>query len=430
MNNQQNVLVVGGGVAGLTTAVYLARAGLSVTVYEKARQVGGRATSQEKADFVFNQGPHALYLQGAGRAILDDLGVQYSGKKPQTVKKSWGIKNGRLHLLPGDPLSILQTDLLTLGGKAGLAKFVSQLMKINPQDVAHMTARHWLETAVSDPNIRLIITMLGRVATYAHAPDSFSAEVLVQQLQYALGDNVLYLDGGWQRLVDGLRAVAESAGVTIVTGERITAVSEHPDHTTVLTASGEQLIADVVVMALSPAELAELLPTHPQVLQWRDTAVPIKVATLDVALNQLPNRKNLLAFGLDAPTYFSVHSHFAALAPRDRAMIHVMKYLAPDESSEGARAELESLLDLVQTGWRNHLVHSRYLPEMTVTHWLALAEDGGRNGRPPIQIPGQTRLFIAGDWIGTDGWLADASFASAKAVAEAVFSNRYSVVGV
>ena len=81
MNHLDNdVIVVGGGVAGLTTAVYLSHAGLKVTVVEKARQLGGHAASQEKEGFTFNQGPHAIYIQGAGHTVLKELGIPFSGK--------------------------------------------------------------------------------------------------------------------------------------------------------------------------------------------------------------------------------------------------------------------------------------------------------------------------------------------------------------
>ena len=38
-----NVAVIGGGLAGLTAANFLARAGFSVTLFEKSSAIGGRA---------------------------------------------------------------------------------------------------------------------------------------------------------------------------------------------------------------------------------------------------------------------------------------------------------------------------------------------------------------------------------------------------
>ena len=44
--------------------------------------------------------------------------------------------------------------------------------------------------------------------------------------------------------------------------------------------------------------------------------------------------------------------------------------------------------------------------------------------RPDIKVPGVNNLYIIGDWVGEDGMLADASFASAKAVALKILNEN------
>jgi len=59
-----DVIVIGGGLAGLTTAALLARSGKAVTLFEySSREIGGRARTTEADGFYFNQGPHALYYE-------------------------------------------------------------------------------------------------------------------------------------------------------------------------------------------------------------------------------------------------------------------------------------------------------------------------------------------------------------------------------
>jgi hypothetical protein len=48
---------------------------------------------------------------------------------------------------------------------------------------------------------------------------------------------------------------------------------------------------------------------------------------------------------------------------------------------------------------------------------LPTAEGGGFEGRPHAKAPGVGGLYVIGDWIGNDGFLSDASFASAHSAA-------------
>src|SRR5688572_28773095 len=97
-----DVLVVGGGLAGLAVATLLARAGRTVTLFEKSRQLGGRAITQIEKGFHFNLGPHALYRQGPGAAILNELGIRFSGGMPRQ-SGNYAVRQGALYSLPASP---------------------------------------------------------------------------------------------------------------------------------------------------------------------------------------------------------------------------------------------------------------------------------------------------------------------------------------
>lgn len=57
---ETHVAVIGGGYAGLSAAVELARAGLRVSVFEASRTLGGRARAVEKDGRVIDNGQHIL----------------------------------------------------------------------------------------------------------------------------------------------------------------------------------------------------------------------------------------------------------------------------------------------------------------------------------------------------------------------------------
>jgi hypothetical protein len=62
--------------------------------------------------------------------------------------------------------------------------------------------------------------------------------------------------------------------------------------------------------------------------------VPVRAACLDVGLARLPEPRRTFALGLDEPTYLSVHSKTAKLAPEGAAAIHVAKYLSTEERAD------------------------------------------------------------------------------------------------
>jgi hypothetical protein len=107
-------------------------------------------------------------------------------------------------------------------------------------------------------------------------------------------------------------------------------------------------------------------------------------------------------------------------------MIHVAKYLPPDHSDSPASVEreLEGLLDVVQQGWREAVVYRRFLPDMIVMNDTATASRQGTKGRPSPQVDDVPGLFVVGDWVGGEGMLVDASFASARHAAELVAARH------
>lgn len=60
-NNQKPILIVGAGIAGLTTAHLLAKAGKNVIVVEMEDTIGGLARSFRYDDFTFDIGPHRFH---------------------------------------------------------------------------------------------------------------------------------------------------------------------------------------------------------------------------------------------------------------------------------------------------------------------------------------------------------------------------------
>jgi phytoene dehydrogenase-like protein len=418
-----DVLVIGGGLSGLAAAAFLAKAGRSIRLVERAATVGGRAATARVAGYALNRGPHALYRRGEALEVLRALGVPVSAAAVPSRGHAWA--GGGLHRLPVDWRSLLGTRLLAWKHKTELGKLLAALPRLSPAGLLHVSVSEWLEQLSQSPEVRDVLAAFCRLSTYVNRPDVFSAGTALAQVQKAVG-GVLYVHGGWQTLADGLASAAEAAGARIECNARIDSLSPAVGGGyEACCEDGRIIAAKAVVLAVAPSAAARLLVSAgAPVPDGISGAVAIRMATLDLALARLPRVEPRFVLGIDQPFYFSVHSAVARLGPEGGALIHIGKYLRGDESdSDADRAELESVLDSVQPGWRKELVHAQYLPRITVASRLDVASEGGAGARPGSEVEQLPGVFLAGDWVRSAGWLADASLDSARATSRAALAH-------
>lgn len=88
-------IVVGGGMAGLTAACYLAKAGKRVLLIEKNRECGGLVSTFSRDGFHFEAGIRALENAGIIFPMLKELGIEMEVVKSQV---SVGIENDILRI--------------------------------------------------------------------------------------------------------------------------------------------------------------------------------------------------------------------------------------------------------------------------------------------------------------------------------------------
>ncbi len=90
-----NSIVVGGGIAGLTCAAYLAKEGTRVLLIEKNRECGGLVNTFSHNGFRFDAGIRALENAGIIFPMLNEMGIKLDiVKSPVSV----GVENEILHI--------------------------------------------------------------------------------------------------------------------------------------------------------------------------------------------------------------------------------------------------------------------------------------------------------------------------------------------
>jgi phytoene dehydrogenase-like protein len=406
-----DVVVVGAGVAGLVAGVETAKAGVRTLVLD-AHAAGGRARTADRDGYLFNEGPHALYETGAFMTVLKRWGLEPPGRQPLAAE-AHVLLDGHLHPLPAGPGRLARTPLLSPASRWRFGRFMTRLPRLDAARLAGRSVTDWFDDEDLPDDVRALVLSLVRVTSYSNAPDLMDAGAAASQLRAGLR-GVRYVDGGWQRIVEGLvRALARSGG-TLHAGTAVGAVESDGRTACVQAAYGPVEAATVILAGLPPAEAARLLGRD--ATAFGHLGPPVEASCLELGVTR-PARPPVV-FGIDRPLYLSVHAPVARLAPPGRAMVEVMQYLPPghDRDASEDRDELAALAS--RCGLDGSTVErQRFLRRVTVSHALPLAVDGGLEGRPGVTATGIPNVLVAGDWVGSEGMLSDAAAASARAAA-------------
>jgi phytoene dehydrogenase-like protein len=396
MNGSKKAIVIGGGPAGLVAAIRLADGGMETTLLEAASHLGGRAASEWRDGFFLNQGPHALYIGGPAGVELKALGIKLEWWNPTSINSVFP-RGGKARR--------------SLGGSMELLRLLRPLFRADPEELRHLSTTAWLQRTLRTEKARAAAAALVRVATFVADQESLSADVAAMQLRIALFPGVRYLEGGWQSLVDALAARADGSAVNLRTRAAARLLHQEAGGWTVAL-DEETLHADVLVAAAGgPEDAAKLLGD-------KAPAAPgpaAEVSTLDLGLRRLPRRTRRFALGVDQPTYLSRHS---PPDHREGALLSLASY------AREPRQTLENLVDIVQPGWRDQVTFERFLPRMVPVTAIATPQSGGLAGRPAVDRG--EGLYLAGDWVGREGWLVDAAIASGAAAAAAALRHPVS----
>jgi phytoene dehydrogenase-like protein len=407
------VAVVGGGVGGLLAAIGAADHGARVVLLEP-HPLGGRARTDQRGGFTFNRGPRALYLGGPAESALDRLGVDLRRGSPPVTRRAGAIDGGTVHRFPDGGVALARTHLFRGRERLAAVRAMLPLLRDPGPIDPSLSLSAWLDDRRVSGAPRRLVEAMVRLATYVDAPDDLPAVVGLAGARSAATTGVRYLDGGFGRLVAELALLASERGVEVL-ATQATAVERAGGGWRVRAGEAE-VAADAVVLAVgTPDAAAALLDAPPT--SWARLGAPATAACLELGVRGVPARRFCL--GIDQPTYLSVHSPPARLAPEGDAVVHVMRYRRPGDGLDRAqlRRQLDEVVRLAGIA-ADSIVEERFLPSMAVMGAVPTVGTGGLAGRPPVALDGHPGAFLAGDWVGPVGLLLDAVAASAEAAGQ------------
>ncbi|WP_313958218.1 FAD-dependent oxidoreductase [Paenibacillus sp. Y412MC10] len=405
-----DIAVIGGGLTGLTAAIYAARSGRSVILLEKDSRLGGLAQTARIGGALFNYGPRAMYEGSAALRILDELGCKPS-LGSGTKNAMHGILDGKLIHATEELNPEEQTEWSTLMGS---------LNRIDQEPVRSISIKEWALGHVRSDRVRQFFYAMCRQWAYDDDMERLSAGYVLEQGQLA-GQGVRYVLGGWQKVIDSLQREAVRAGVVIAAGAEAAQIMHDQGAVTgILLSEGTLLRAGSIIAAAGPHAVSKWLKgsgLHSRSLEvWKEQAHPLYVSCLDVSLKQVPHPDRAFVLGLDEPFYYSNHSAAIPLTEDGSQVIHVMTYHGsmPSRDPKLVLGRMKERLEAIQPGWDREASAVRYSPNLLAAHASRPALRSGDAPATGPAVPEIRGLYVAGDWVGREGRLADTAMTSAK----------------
>ncbi|GAA4981873.1 hydroxysqualene dehydroxylase HpnE [Streptomyces hyderabadensis] len=276
-----HAVVVGGGLAGVTTALALADAGVRVTLLEGRPRLGGLAFSFQRGGLTVDNGQH-VYLRccTAYRWFLDRIGgaalapVQDRLDVPVVdLARPEGNRLGRLRrdALPV-PLhlgrSLATYPHLSLAERASVGRAALALKGLDLADPTLDTQDFgsWLTAHGQSARAVEALWDLVGVATLNAVAGDASLGLAAMVFKTGLLSDPGAADIGWARVPLGelhdrlARKALDSAGVRTEVRTRVTSVSVNENGGWSVQVPGETLEADAVVLAVPQREAHDLLP--------------------------------------------------------------------------------------------------------------------------------------------------------------------------
>lgn len=290
MSKQKTVLIVGGGLGGLSAAISLAQQGYKVSLYEKNNHLGGKLNRKEQDGFGFDLGPSILTMPKVFEKLFAGSNKQMKDYVPiEKLNHQWrsffpdgnvidlyedldDMENKNSSLSEKDikefkKLLSYSENLYNTIEKGYFNKGIDNMREIGQLHGMVSTFKGFdllstvhgaIDKRISNSQFR---DMLSYFSKYVGS-SPYDAPALLNMLIYMQQDQgVWYVKGGMHHLAEGLVKLAEEIGVTFHMGRPITKLNKKNGHITgAVLENGEELTADYYIANM------EVIPVYEHLL--------------------------------------------------------------------------------------------------------------------------------------------------------------------
>jgi hydroxysqualene dehydroxylase len=414
---KKKVIIIGGGLSGLSAAVDLAGRGMSVLVLEQRHHFGGRTYSffDEKTQDTVDNGQHLLMgCYSATRRYIKTIQTEHAFSLQPFLRipflSSSGMKNqfqcptlpAPFHIVMG----LLGFNVLSWSDKLKLVPLALEILTTSPekeQRLETLTVEEWMNQLHQSRTVRKYLWDVITIGALNNQPSNVSALMLIRVLRAAflgkrenasllipqkgLSDVLIHPavkfiqdHGGQLRLGVGIEKI-------IANGKTVTGVT---------LVNGEKLQADYYISAVPWYALPHLVPGFEHLMESFRSSPIISIhlwfdrQVLDEEFTALVDTRVQWIFRKNSESAHDQRQHLSLVISGAQEFMDVSK-------EELLHIALEDLHAVLPESKNALLVHSLVIKEKRATFTPV---PGLEAVRTSLQS-GFTNLFFAGDWTNT-----------------------------
>ena len=268
----KKVIVIGSGFSSLSAACYLAKEGFEVSIYEKNKTVGGRASQLSRDGFTFDMGPSWYWMPDIFDKFFGDFGKKTSDYyQLDKLSPAYKIFFSDDVITIGDTMDkiCIEFERIEKGSGKKLRKFISQAQEnydiainkvvlrpgISPLELVTketvLKVDQFFKTISSEvrrrfKNPKLIATLEFPVlflgAKPSNTPSFYS---FMNFADFGLG--TWHPQGGMYEIIKAMKSLAEELGVLIHTDKTVEKILVNNGKSKGIFCDGKVISADVVL---------------------------------------------------------------------------------------------------------------------------------------------------------------------------------------
>ncbi len=422
-----DVIVIGGGYAGLSVGALLSHKGYRVLLLEKSRNLGGRAGYQERDGYTVEYGLHAnrFAAEGAAAAVFRRLGRELQFISPGEPEL-W--REDGFQPLPNNVGKIFKSPVLPFSAKLSAARYLLKLVVGRPERKYQMSMEE-LTSGCRSPQTLELMRVLSGIGIIAPDLRHSSAGEFAAFLKKALRAKVKvgYPKGGTRSIIEGLREELEKNG-QVMTSSKVNRLMLKKGVVSQVKTDAATYVSRAVVSAIPAQEVPELFGGKDLPIKFVKTArelIPTAGISLDVGLRERVSDKDGLLVTSDPVSMGQFTSNIdPSMAPEGKQLLS-WYYPLPlpwVKNQEKAKQEEERLRDLLGRMFPGIWEAAEWERPMRLSMVDGFLPRPGqtREDRPDFTIPSLDNFFLCGDTTRAEGTGGDTAFNSAIHVSRLV----------